>query len=78
MMAKQPNVESSGYYMFDASFAAMMSIDKGPLSQRSEEDLNKISAPYHDAFAKLQRDLDDAQAKVSPSSIVSSGVFSKE
>jgi len=67
MMSKQPNVESSGYKMFDASFKTLMSLDDGPLSQRSEEEQTEMYTPYRKAFVKMQQGLDAAESKVSPS-----------
>lgn len=66
MMSKQPNVESSGYKMFDASFKTLMGLDKGPFSERSEEEQKAMCAPYQEAFVKMQEEVDAAEAKVSP------------
>jgi hypothetical protein len=65
MMAKQPGYQSTSYKLFDAGFASLMQMAKGPLSQWSEEERKGLYGVFEAGFEKLQDELTDAKKNVS-------------
>jgi hypothetical protein len=84
MMAKQrshgKDVQCSSYHFFDASFPTMMQMNRGSLesSSWSPEDRAALYEPYKAAFEKLNKELADAEANVSPLLIQSTCFSHKE
>lgn len=72
MMSKQPGVRSSGYQFFDASFPALMQMEKGSLSSRSESDREGLYDNYRAAWERVQDDMAMAEEKVSSYAILAS------
>ena len=65
MMAKQPGYQNSGYKLFDAGFTTLVELDKGKLSEWSEEEQEKLYDSFRVAFGKLEDELDDCAKNVS-------------
>ena len=65
MMAKQPGYQSSGYKLFDAGFATISQLNKGRLSERTEQERKALYDVFRTGFDKLQDELEDARANVS-------------
>lgn len=65
MMAKQPGFQNASYKFFDASFASLSQLEKGPLSQWPQGERKSLYDAYQAGFDSLQDDLEDAQKNVS-------------
>ncbi|KNG50003.1 hypothetical protein DDE82_004622 [Stemphylium lycopersici] len=61
MMSKQPGFQNSGYKLFDAGFATMTQLERGPLSQWPEADCKALYESFETAWGKMQDEMDDAQ-----------------
>jgi hypothetical protein len=70
MMAKQPGYQNSGYKLFDAGFTTLVELDKGKLSEWSEEEQEKLYDSFRVAFGKLEDELDDCAKNVSFTSVL--------
>jgi hypothetical protein len=72
MMSKQRShgndVRCSSYHFFDASFPTMMQMNRGSLesSNWTESERATLYEPYKAAFVKLNEELANAEANVSP------------
>jgi hypothetical protein len=65
MMSKQPGFQNSGYKLFDAGFATLGQLHKGPLSEWPEEERKALYAAFQTGFERLQDELADAKKNVS-------------
>jgi hypothetical protein len=65
MMSKQPGFQNSGYKLFDAGFASLMQLHKGPLSEWPEEERKALYGVFQTGVEKLQDELADAKKNVS-------------
>ena len=65
MMAKQPGFQNASYKLFDAGFAGLSQIAKGPLSKRSQEERGAMYSAFRTGFDNMQDELEDAQKNVS-------------
>lgn len=61
MMSKQPGYQNSGYKLFDAAFASLGQLDRGPLSQWPEDDRKALFDGYRKGYDSLQDELEDAK-----------------
>ncbi|KAG9185529.1 hypothetical protein G6011_06860 [Alternaria panax] len=59
MMSKQPGFQNSGYKLFDAGFSTLVELEKGKLSEWSEQDRERLYDSFRAAFGKLEDELDD-------------------
>ncbi|KAG9205428.1 hypothetical protein G6514_008070 [Epicoccum nigrum] len=60
-MSKQPGYQNSGYKLFDAGFASLSQLEKGPLGQRPQEERKALYNAYQAGFDSLQDEIEDAQ-----------------
>ena len=65
MMAKQPDFQNTGYKLFDAGFAALSQLAKGPLSKLPDEERSALYNVFRAGFENMQDELEDAQKNVS-------------
>lgn len=65
MMSKQPGYQNSGYKFFDANFASLSQLEKGPLGQWPQEERKSLYDAFQAGFDSLQDELEDAQKNVS-------------
>lgn len=65
MMAKQPDFQNTGYKLFDAGFATLSQLARGPLSRLPEEERNALYNAFRAGFDDMQDELEDAQKNVS-------------
>ncbi|KAL1792304.1 hypothetical protein ACET3X_008811 [Alternaria dauci] len=61
MMAKQPGYQNSGYKLFDAGFATLADLEKGKLSEWSEEERGELYDRFRAAFGTLEDELEDCE-----------------
>lgn len=61
MMSKQPGYQNSGYKLFDAGFASLTQLEKGPLGQWPQEERESLYDAFQAGFDSLQDELEDAQ-----------------
>jgi hypothetical protein len=73
MMAKQPGYQNSGYKLFEAGFATLTELEKGKLSEWTEEEREKLYESFCTAFGKLEDELDDCAKNVSYASLIKEG-----
>lgn len=64
-MSKQPGYQNSGYKLFDAGFASLSQLEKGPLGQWPQEERKALYNAYQAGFDSLQDEIEDAQKNVS-------------
>ena len=69
MMSKQPGFQNSGYKLFNAGFASLMQLGKGPLSGWEEEERKALYGVFQTGFGELQDELADAKKNVSSSAM---------
>jgi hypothetical protein len=65
MMAKQPGYQNSGYKLFEAGFATLGQLQRGPLSEWPEEDRKALYDKFVAGWESLQDEVEDANKKVS-------------
>ena len=65
MMSKQPGFQNSGYKLFDAGFATLSQLKRGPMSEWPENDREGLYNAFRAGFESLQDELDDAEKNVS-------------
>lgn len=65
MMSKQPGYQNSGYKLFKSGFATLMQLDRGRLSEWSDEERDALYRTYQEGFEDLQDELADAKKNVS-------------
>lgn len=65
MMSKQPGYQNSGYKLFDAGFASLTQLSKGPLSGWPEAERKALYDTFQSGFDDLQDELEDARKNVS-------------
>ncbi|KAK3201238.1 hypothetical protein GRF29_185g241002 [Pseudopithomyces chartarum] len=61
MMAKQPDFQNTGYKLFDAGFATLSQLARGPLSKLPEEERNALYNAFRAGFDDMQDEIEDAQ-----------------
>jgi hypothetical protein len=66
MMAKQPGFQYSSYMLFEAGFAVLAQLQKGPLSQWPEQEREKLYKVFEAGFEKMQDEVEEAEKNVSP------------
>lgn len=65
MMAKQPGYQNSGYKLFEAGFASIGQLWRGPIGEWPEEDRKAALAAFQKGWESLQDEVADAQKHVS-------------
>jgi hypothetical protein len=65
MMAKQPGYQNSGYKLFDAGFASIGQLQKGPLSTWPEDGRKAAYAAFEKGWQSLEDEVADAHKNVS-------------
>jgi hypothetical protein len=65
MMEKQPGYQQFSYKLFDAGFAAMGQLQRGPLSGWPEEDRKGLHDAFWAGFESLEKDVAEAKSNVS-------------
>lgn len=70
MISKQPGFQNASYKFFDAGFASLSQLEKGPLSQWPQEERKALYDAYQAGFDSLQDELEDAQKNVSTALLV--------
>lgn len=65
MMSKQPGYQNSSYKLFDAGFAMLSQLQKGPLSKWPEEERNALYNTFRAGVESMQNELEDVQKNVS-------------
>jgi hypothetical protein len=65
MMSKQPGYQNSGYKLFDAGFATLGQLQRGPLSEWPEEDRKALYDKFLAGWESLQDEVADAKKNVS-------------
>lgn len=61
MLSKQPGYQNSAYKLFDAGFASLGQLQRGPLSRWPEQDRKALNDEYRKGFDSLQDELADAK-----------------
>ena len=69
MMSKQPGYHNSSYKFFNAGFAMLTQIQKGPLSTWPEEQRNALYGAFRSGFDSMQDELEEVQKNVSLKSV---------
>jgi hypothetical protein len=65
MMSKQPGYQNSGYKLFEAGFASIGQLQKGPLSTWPKEEREAAYVAFEKGWQNLQDEVADAHKNVS-------------
>jgi hypothetical protein len=65
MLAKQPEYQNSSYKLFDAGFAVLGQLQRGPLSEWPEADREGLYDMFRKGFESLEDEMEDAEKNVS-------------
>jgi hypothetical protein len=65
MLAKQPGFQNSGYKLFDAGFAALGQMQRGPLSEWDEKEREGLYDVFRKGWESLEDEVEDAGRNVS-------------
>lgn len=65
MMAKQPGYQNSSYKLFDAGFAGLAQLPRGPLGQWPVEDRKALYELFRAGFESLEKEVAETKMNVS-------------